>query len=191
MERIEEYLEAIYDIQENERRIAKTGDLANILNVKPSSVTEMLIKLRDLGYVDYQPYKGAKLTRKGEEVAKKIKKYYLALLAFFRNFLEIDEEMASKLSCELEHHINEETFIRICQVIAGECEVCDTCVHEFLKLSEVADGEYVVVISPASLANVGITPGTKIRVVDENVETEKGVFKIDERLKKFVILSKF
>ncbi|WP_456468607.1 metal-dependent transcriptional regulator [Archaeoglobus sp.] len=191
MERIEEYLEAIYDIQENERRIAKTGDLANILNVKPSSVTEMLIKLRDLGYVDYQPYKGAKLTRKGEEVAKKIKKYYLALLAFFRNFLEIDEEMASKLSCELEHHINEETFIRICQVIAGECEVCDTCVHEFLKLSEVADGEYVVVISPASLANVGITPGTKIRVVDENVETEKGVFKIDERLKKFVILSRF
>ncbi len=191
MERVEEYLEAIYDIQENEKRIAKTGDIASILNVKPSSVTEMLIKLRDLGYVDYQPYRGAKLTKKGEEVAKKIKRYYLALLDFFRNFLEIDEEMASKLSCELEHHINDETFIRICQVIAGECEICDSCVHKFLKLSEVSNGEYTVVISPASLAEIGIVPQSKIRVVKGDVETEKGVFKIDENLKKFVILSKF
>lgn len=68
MERIEEYLEAIYDIQEETSKVAKTGELAKILNVKPSSVTEMLIKLRDMGYVDYQPYKGAKLTRKGKSL---------------------------------------------------------------------------------------------------------------------------
>ncbi len=34
MERIEEYLEAIYDIQEETSKVAKTGELAKILNVK-------------------------------------------------------------------------------------------------------------------------------------------------------------
>lgn len=190
MERVEEYLEAIYDIQENEKKIAKTGDLAKILNVKPSSVTEMLIKLREMGYVDYQPYKGVKLTRKGEEIAKKIKRYYLALMVFFRNYLEIDEKMASKLSCELEHHINEDAFLRICQVIAGECEVCDTCTHKYLKLSDVEDGEYLVVIAPSSLVDIGIEPYSKLKVTNESIETEKGSFKIAEEIKKYVVVSK-
>lgn len=190
MERIEEYLEAIYDIQENEKRTAKTGDLANLLDIKPSSVTEMLIKLRDLGYVDYQPYRGVKLTRKGEEVAKRIKKYYLALLGFFRNFLQIDEETASKLSCELEHHINEEAFERICHVIAGECEVCESCIYKIVKLSDASDGKYVVLTSPAFLSEIGIEPGSEIRLEEGEVETEKGRFRIDEKLKRFVILSR-
>ncbi|MEM2086874.1 MAG: metal-dependent transcriptional regulator, partial [Archaeoglobaceae archaeon] len=46
VERAEEYLEAIYDLQKN-GKVAKTGDLAKILKVKPASVTEMLSKLKE------------------------------------------------------------------------------------------------------------------------------------------------
>ena len=190
MERIEEYLEAIYDIQEGEKRVARTGDLARILNVKPSSVTEMLVKLREMGYIDYQPYRGAKLTRKGEEVARKIKRYYVALLVFFRDYLEIDEETASKLSCELEHHINDDAFARICQIISGACDACESCLQEFTNLSEDDNGSYRVVTAPASLSNIGIEPGERIRVANGKVETATGVFMVDEDLKKYVILSK-
>ncbi|AAB89462.1 MULTISPECIES: metal-dependent transcriptional regulator [Archaeoglobus] len=191
MERIEEYLEAIYDIQEETSKVAKTGELAKILNVKPSSVTEMLIKLRDMGYVDYQPYKGAKLTRKGEELARRIKKYYLALYHFFKDYLGIQDELAEKLSCELEHHITEDAFVRVCRIISGNCEVCESCTQEYLSLSDATEGEYEVIVAPSYLAKIGLKPGEIVSVVDDEVETPLGKFRVDESVKKLVILSRF
>jgi len=191
MERIEEYLEAIYDIQEETSKVAKTGDLAKLLNVKPSSVTEMLIKLRDMGYVDYQPYKGAKLTRKGEALAKRIKKYYLALYHFFKDYLGIEDKLAEKLSCELEHHITEDAFFKVCRIISGNCDVCENCVQEYISLSDADRGDYEVVVAPSYLEKIGLKPGEVISVVDDEVETPVGKFKIDESVKKTVILSRF
>lgn len=81
MERVEEYLEAIYDLQKK-GKVAKTGEIAKILKVKPASVTEMLIKLKERGYVDYSPYKGVVLTKSGEEIAEKLKTRYLVAFNF-------------------------------------------------------------------------------------------------------------
>ncbi len=190
MERIEEYLEAIYDIQRESKRVAKTGDLAKILNVKPSSVTEMLIKLKEKGYIEYQPYRGAVLTRKGEEVAKKIKKYYTISYTFFKNFLGIDDETASKLSCELEHHLNESAASKICQIIAGYCPICEECTYEVLKLKEVESGEYEVVIAPAKMAEVGIKPGKKIKVDGDKVQVNGETFLIDEKMAELILVER-
>jgi len=102
VERVEEYLEAILDVQEKEKRVAKTSDIAKRLNVRPSSVTEMFTKLKEMGYVDYIPYKGVVLTEEGRKIAEKIKKYYKIFEKFFK-LLGIDEEKAKELSCEIEH----------------------------------------------------------------------------------------
>lgn len=68
---IEDYLERIYlFIKENNRPI-KTTELAKLLNIKPSAVTNMAKKLHRLGYVNYEPYIGITLTEKGIEEAKK------------------------------------------------------------------------------------------------------------------------
>ncbi len=190
MERIEEYLEAIYDIQITKKRVAKTGDLARILNVKPSSVTEMLTKLKERGYVEYQPYRGATLTRKGEEVAKKIKKYYTISLTFFRDFLGIDEETASKLSCELEHHLNDDAAEKICRIVAGSCQVCEECNYEILKLKDVEVGEYVVVIAPLTMAEIGVKPGKTVRVDERGIIVGNEIYKIDEELAEVIFVRK-
>ena len=190
MERIEEYLEAIYDIQITKKRVAKTGDLARILNVKPSSVTEMLTKLKERGYVEYQPYRGATLTRKGEEVAKKIKKYYTISLTFFRDFLGIDEETASKLSCELEHHLNDDAAEKICRIVAGSCQVCEECTYEILKLKDVEVGEYVVVIAPLTMAEIGVKPGKTVRVDERGIIVGNEIYKIDEELAEVIFVRK-
>jgi len=190
VERIEEYLEAIYDIQITKKRVAKTGDLARILNVKPSSVTEMLTKLKERGYVEYQPYKGATLTRKGEEVAKKIKKYYTISLTFFRDFLGIDEETASKLSCELEHHLNDDAAEKICRIVAGSCQVCEECNYEILKLKDVEVGEYVVVIAPLTMAEIGVKPGKTVRVDERGIIVGNEIYKIDEELAEVIFVRK-
>ena len=66
-ESVEEYLEAIF--KHNEKgETAKTTELARKLNVSPPSVTEMIKKLADKGFVEYEPYKGAILTGKGMTV---------------------------------------------------------------------------------------------------------------------------
>ncbi len=188
MERVEEYLEAIYDIQRSEKKVAKTGDLAKILNVKPSSVTEMLTKLKEKGYVEYQPYRGATLTKKGEELARKIKRYYTISFTFFREFLGVDEHTASKLSCELEHHLTDEAAEKICQIIAGSCPVCDECSHDIHKLSDIEYGEFEVVAAPAKVSEMGIRPGEVVRVNEGRISVGDRVYEIDSSLADFIFV---
>lgn len=146
MERVEEYLEAIYDLQKK-GKVAKTGDLARILNVKPGSVTEMLLKLKEKGYVDYNPYRGVILTKNGEEIAERIKRHYNIALNFFK-LIGFEEDVAKKLGCELEHHMNEEVAEKLVEII--ETRICKDCVKEVKRLTCVGDGVYKVVSSPGN-----------------------------------------
>jgi ubiquinone/menaquinone biosynthesis C-methylase UbiE/uncharacterized protein YbaR (Trm112 family)/DNA-binding MarR family transcriptional regulator len=76
----EEYLERIYRFEESGKKRVKTTDLAKDLGVSPASVTEMLSEtLSKKGLVDYEPYKGVKLTRKGKTLASSmVRKHRLA-----------------------------------------------------------------------------------------------------------------
>ncbi len=189
--RVEDYLEAIYDIQKRERRVARTTDLARALEVRPSSVTEMLSKLNKMGYIEYTPYRGAVLTEKGEKVAGRIRKYHRIFEVFFKEFLGVCEEEARKLSCEIEHHVSDDVAMKVCALIASECNACEEC--EFLptKLSEAEPGEYRITVSPASLEKTGIKPGVVIRVVDRmKVEVNGVILNISNDLASLILLEK-
>jgi len=188
VERVEEYLEAIYDIQEKEKRVVRTNELAKVLNVKPSSVTEMLVKLKEKGYIEYQPYYGATLTKKGEEIAKKIKKYYTVFYKFFREFLGIDDETASRLSCELEHHLTEDAVSKVCSIIAGDCNICEKCEAVIRRLSEVENGEYEVVAFPSKLREIGLRSGARIIVEDDDVIIEGVRYTISREILKYILV---
>lgn len=190
MERVEEYLEAIYDIQEIEKRVAKTSDLAKKLNIKPSSVTEMLSKLSDKGYIEYQPYYGATLTPKGEEVAKRIKRYYRIFIKFFKDFLGVDEEEAKRLSCELEHHVSDEVVEKVCELISTECDICEECGYETIKLSETKSGKYRVIIAPKGVEEMGIKPGKMVEVGDDYIEVEGEKLNVAEKLKSKILVER-
>ena len=60
-ERIEEYLEIIYRLEEKGVK-ATTVTLSEALKISPSTVTEMLQKLAEKGYLEYVSYKGVTLT---------------------------------------------------------------------------------------------------------------------------------
>ncbi|MEM3362534.1 MAG: metal-dependent transcriptional regulator [Candidatus Anstonellaceae archaeon] len=66
------YLLAIDELLQ-ERLVAKTSTLAKKLNVKPSSVLEMILKLQKEELVIYQPYVGVNFTKKGKEKVRQIK----------------------------------------------------------------------------------------------------------------------
>uniref|UniRef100_A0A7J2TK37 Metal-dependent transcriptional regulator n=1 Tax=Archaeoglobus fulgidus TaxID=2234 RepID=A0A7J2TK37_ARCFL len=177
MERVEEYLEAIYDLQKK-GKVAKTGEIAKILKVKPASVTEMLIKLKERGYVDYSPYKGVVLTKSGEEIAEKLKTRYLVAFNFFK-FIGVEESLASKLACELEHHMSDEVVEKLQKIF----ETCKDCKKSVRRLSCVGDGIYIIVSSPGKPKS------------GEKVIVEKGVAKTEDgteiKEKEFILVSKF
>ncbi len=191
VERVEEYLEAILDIQEKEKRTVRTGDVAKRLNVRPSSVTEMFIKLREMGYVDYVPYRGVVLTPKGREIAEKIKKYYRVFEKFFE-YLGVNKEKAVELSCELEHHVDDDVLERVCRFISGVCNLCDECEFKENFLCDVGKGKYKVTIAPKNLCGV-IDVDDTIEVVEihgDVIEIKIGneTFKISKDAAKKIVV---
>ena len=60
----ENYLKAIFKISENENENVSTNSIANELETKASSVTDMIKKLTDKGLVNYEKYKGTSLTKR-------------------------------------------------------------------------------------------------------------------------------
>ena len=67
---IEDYIELIYDIQKDKKRV-QTNDIANALKINPASVTEIIQKLSKQGYINYKKYSGSSLTEKGRKLAIK------------------------------------------------------------------------------------------------------------------------
>jgi len=109
----EEYLEALYTLTQN-GKTAGTSELSKRLNISPASVTEMLQKLADSGYVNYEPYKGVTLTDKGYEIAAKMTRKHRLLERFLHDVLKIGNERVHKQACEMEHSLSDETERALC-----------------------------------------------------------------------------
>jgi len=112
-ERPEEYIEALYTLAEGEKS-AKTTEIASFLGVAPASVTEMLQKLAEEGYINYQPYYGASLTKKGLDLARKIKRKHRLVERFLVDFLGMEKDDAHKEACKLEHVVSDDIERRFC-----------------------------------------------------------------------------
>jgi DtxR family Mn-dependent transcriptional regulator len=65
----ENYLKAIYKLQETNGEIVATSALAQVMGVHAPSVTDMLKRMSQKKLVTYQKSKGSKLTEKGKQVA--------------------------------------------------------------------------------------------------------------------------
>ncbi|MFQ5921197.1 MAG: transcriptional regulator MntR [Nitrososphaerales archaeon] len=114
---MEDYLEVIYELIEH-KGYATTGDISTFLNVSSPSVTKMVQRLRDMGYLVYERYKGISLTDKGMEVAKGIRQRH-GILTEFLIMLGVEEEAAHRDAEGIEHYLNPkaleklEKFVRL------------------------------------------------------------------------------
>ncbi|MFX0006922.1 MAG: metal-dependent transcriptional regulator [Candidatus Hermodarchaeota archaeon] len=109
-ESYEDYLKAIYLISKgNKGGWTSNSEIANFLKVQPSSVTNMLYKLKRSGLITWKPRKAVRLTKNGKEIALNILKNYNCLHNFFAKVLKLNNKsIVEKLSCEIEHHLNPE-----------------------------------------------------------------------------------
>ncbi|MFW6048056.1 MAG: metal-dependent transcriptional regulator [Candidatus Natronoplasma sp.] len=108
---LEDYLKVIY-LLEKRKGHAKTGQISSELDVKPPSVTEMLRRLEEESYLKYERYEGAELTKAGKNIAENLMIYH-ETIADFLNIIGVEEGQAELDACELEHHISEETLVKL------------------------------------------------------------------------------
>ncbi len=106
--RMEDYLEVISELVEL-KGYATTLDISRYLNVSAPSVTKMLQRLDDTGYLEYEKYRGINLTQKGKQIAGTIRQKHGILLEFFE-ILGIGSDTANRDAEGLEHHINPKTI---------------------------------------------------------------------------------
>lgn len=106
--RMEDYLEVISELVEL-KGYANTIDISSYLNVKAPSVTKMLQKLDEYGYLEYEKYRGINLTVKGNAVADTVRQKHGTLLEFFK-LLGINHEIANQDAEGIEHHLNPQTI---------------------------------------------------------------------------------
>lgn len=106
--RIEDYLEVISELVEL-KGYANTLDISRYLNVRAPSVTKMLQKLGEGGYLEYEKYRGINLTQKGISLADTVRQKHGTLLEFFR-ILGISYEIANQDVEGIEHHLNPQTI---------------------------------------------------------------------------------
>lgn len=104
----EEYIEIIC-LLEREQGRAQTGMIAEAIDVKPPSVTEMLRKLEEKGLIIYEPYAGATLTPAGLEMARDLRQRHRTF-ADLLGLLGVDAGTAEADACQFEHHVSSETL---------------------------------------------------------------------------------
>lgn len=106
---IQDYLKTIYRIQESslENR-AKTQKIAEALGLTSASVTGMLKRLAHMKLIDYNSYKGAKLTAGGKKIALEIIRHHRLLELYLKEIMGYPLEKIHDEACRLEHHISDE-----------------------------------------------------------------------------------
>src|SRR4051812_26609486 len=103
----EDYLERIHALIE-EKGYARVVDIASCLQVKQASVTVMVQKLGEMGYLNYEKYRGLILTDKGRKVACTIQRRHATLSRFF-SLLGINPATQQEDIEGIEHHLSTET----------------------------------------------------------------------------------
>jgi DtxR family transcriptional regulator, Mn-dependent transcriptional regulator len=109
---IQDYLKAIYKLQEGEARVSVTA-LAREQGVAAGSASEMVKKLAALELVDHAPYKGVRLTAAGERVAVEVIRHHRLLELYLAETLGLAVDDVHDEADRLEHVLSEELEARI------------------------------------------------------------------------------
>lgn len=104
----EDYLERIQELIEK-KGYARVVDIASKLNVRQASVTSMVQKLGEVGYLKYEKYRGLVLTEKGRRIARRIQNRHATLSRFFSLF-GVDGDTQRHDIEGIEHHLSRETL---------------------------------------------------------------------------------
>ena len=98
----EDYLKALYHLEMDFNAVS-TNSIAEYLDMKPSSFTDMLKKLSEKKFINYQKYKGTSLTKKGKLIALSIVRKHRLWETFLVEKLGFGWDQVHTIAEQLEH----------------------------------------------------------------------------------------
>jgi DtxR family Mn-dependent transcriptional regulator len=181
----EEYVEAIYRLQKRSG-VAKTKELAEELNVVPGSITNTIEHLEKHSLVEHAPYKGVKLTPKGEKLALDVLRRHRLAERLLTDVLNAEWSNVHESACKLEHALTGDIIILL-EKRLGNPKFCphgnpiptekgEMEEEETFPLTEVGLNETCKVAKMTDekreklqmLASKGIKPNVPVHVVKRN-----------------------
>jgi len=110
---VENYIKVIYRLSDDNKLWVNTNELAKQMSIKPSSVTDMLKKLDNRKLVNYQKYKGVKLTTEGNQLALQVIRKHRLWEVFLENKLGFNWDEVHEIAEQLEHISSPELVKRL------------------------------------------------------------------------------
>ena len=108
----ENYIKAIYHLQHT-NELVSTNEVADKLNTKAASVTDMLKKLKAKNLLNYEPYKGFTLSKEGKKLALSVVRKHRLWEYFLVHKLEFGWDEVHDIAEELEHISSPELIERL------------------------------------------------------------------------------
>lgn len=178
---VEDYLKAIYALTER-GEAASTSALAEALDVQPASITGMIKRLADFGYVEHTRYRGVHLTEKGSKAALRVIRRHRILETYLQTHLGFTWDDVHSEAERLEHAASETLIERMATILrhpshdphgapiptsAGEVEP-----SKYDTLNDIAPGTTVQIHSVRDedperlryMETLGLTPGIRLTV---------------------------
>jgi DtxR family Mn-dependent transcriptional regulator len=112
----EDYLKQIFLLGEGQGKVT-TQAIAGRLRVRPASVTEMVVRLAQLGLVEHTRYKGVSLTEDGLRVALEMLRHHRLLETYLVQALGYSWDQVHEEAERLEHVISERFEARIAEAL--------------------------------------------------------------------------
>ena len=179
---VQDYLKAIHKLNGSDQ-LVQTVDIAELLSVRAPSVTGMLKRLADAGWIVYEPGAGAKLTPLGITEARRVIRRHRLVELFLTRVLGLDWSEVDAEAEALEHAISP----RLEQALAAHLgepledphghpiptREGDMARRDLRRLSEFRAGQRVLIRearddSPERLRrwqSLGLKPGAVVRFV--------------------------
>ena len=178
---VEDYLKAIYRLSP-EGRPASTSDIAHLLELSAPSVSGMVKRLSELGFLEHIPYKGVQLTEAGRRAALRMVRRHRLIEAYLVEFLGYSWDAVHEEAERLEHAVSD-TLVERMAAALGHPAVdphgdpipeADGSIHELVctPLADVPVGETVEIRRVDEreperlryLASLGLVPGAVLTV---------------------------
>lgn len=115
----ENYLKSIFHLERSCEGGVSTNSIAENLDTRPSSVTDMIKKLSDKKYLTYKKYKGVQLTKKGKKAAASVIRKHRLWETFLVDKLNFKWDEVHEIAEQLEH-IHSEKLVQRLDTFLGQ-----------------------------------------------------------------------
>ena len=112
---VEDYVKAIWEVAG--AGVASTKEVAGRLGIAPPSVTNMFVRLQEMGFVEYERYRGVSLTERGREEALLLVRRHRLIETFLLEHLGYSWDEVHVEAERLEHAVSDEFTERLAEFL--------------------------------------------------------------------------